>query len=51
MSRTQLTAAERKRVLQDEGPRIRARMQRLGLSAEELLGEKATTPVGRTRDR
>jgi GntR family transcriptional regulator len=41
-ARERLLRAERKRFLQDEWPRIRARMQRLGLSPEELLAEKAT---------
>lgn len=50
-ARERLLRAERKRFLQDEWPRVRARMQRLGLSAEELLGERATAPGAGTRDR
>jgi GntR family transcriptional regulator len=46
-----LLRAERKRFLQDEWPRIRARMDRLGLSPEELLREKATAPATRARGR
>ncbi|HUP46874.1 MAG TPA: GntR family transcriptional regulator [Thermoanaerobaculia bacterium] len=36
-ARDLLLAAERQRFLDDEWPRIRATIQRLGLSAEELL--------------
>jgi GntR family transcriptional regulator len=36
-ARTLLLAAERKKFLTDEWPRISANIQRLGLSAEELL--------------
>jgi len=51
-ARERLLRAERKRFLQDEWPRIRSRMQRLGLSAEELLREKATAASSaRTRGR
>ena len=50
-ARDRLLRAERKRFLQDEWPRIRKRMQRLGLSAEELLREKATASGGRARGR
>ena len=50
-ARERLLRAERKRFLQDEWPRIRARMHRLGLSPEELLQEKATVSGARTRGR
>ena len=50
-ARERLLRAERKRFLQDEWPRIRARLQRLGLSADELLREKATAAGARARDR
>ncbi len=48
-ARERLLRAERKRFLQDEWPRIRARMHRLGLSAEELLREKVTASGARRR--
>jgi GntR family transcriptional regulator len=48
-ARERLLRAERKRFLQEEWPRIRARMQRLELSPEELLREKA--PAARARGR
>ncbi len=48
-ARDRLMRAERKRFLQDEWPRIRARMHRLGLSAEELLREKVTASGARRR--
>jgi GntR family transcriptional regulator len=50
-ARERLLRAERKRFLQDEWPRIRARMHRLGLSPEELLQEKATASGARARGR
>ena len=50
-ARERLLRAERKRFLQDEWPRIRARMQRLGLSADELLRETATATGARARER
>ena len=48
-ARERLLRAERKRFLQDEWPRIRARMQRLGLSPEDLLREKVTSSSARPR--
>ena len=48
-ARERLLRAERKRFLQDEWPRIRARMHRLGLSPEELLREKLTASGARRR--
>jgi GntR family transcriptional regulator len=50
-ARERLLRAERKRFLQDEWPRIRARMQRLELSADELLQEKTAAPSARARGR
>jgi GntR family transcriptional regulator len=50
-ARERLLRAERRRFLQDEWPRVRARMQRLGLSAEELLLEKVAAPGPRARER
>ena len=50
-ARERLLRAERKRFLQDEWPRIRARMHRLGLSAEDLLREKVPVPTARARGR
>ena len=50
-ARERLLRAERKRFLQDEWPRIRKRMQRLGLSPEELLREKVAASSGRARGR
>jgi GntR family transcriptional regulator len=50
-ARERLLRAERKRFLQDEWPRIRARMHRLGLSAEELLREKVAASAARARRR
>ena len=50
-ARERLLRAERKRFLQDEWPRVRARMHRLGLSPEELLAEKATASAARARGR
>jgi GntR family transcriptional regulator len=50
-AREKLLRAGRKRFLKDEWPRIRARMHRLGLSAEELLGEKVTSSGARARGR
>src|SRR5829696_10260086 len=50
-ARERLLRAERKRFLQDEWPRIRARMQRLGLSPEELLQEKVPATAARPRGR
>lgn len=46
-ARERLLRAERKHFLQDEWPRIRARMHRLGLSPDELLREKVTASRGR----
>jgi len=40
-ARTQLLREERQRFLETEWPRVRATIQRLGLDAEELLGEKS----------
>jgi GntR family transcriptional regulator len=37
-ARALLLSAERQRFLEDEWPRVRATIKRLGLSAEELLG-------------
>jgi len=48
-ARERLLRAERKRFLQDEWPRMRAGMHRLGLSAEELLREKVTASGARRR--
>lgn len=50
-ARERLLRAERKRFLQEEWPRIRKRMQRLGLSPEELLREKMTAAGARARGR
>ncbi len=50
-ARERLLRAERKRFLQDEWPRIRARMQRLELSPEDLLSEKASVSSARARGR
>jgi len=50
-ARDRLMRAERKRFLQEEWPRIRARMHRLGLSPEELLREKVAASAARTRRR
>jgi GntR family transcriptional regulator len=50
-ARERLLRAERKRFLQEEWPRVLARMHRLGLSPEELLREKATAPGARARGR
>ena len=47
-ARERLLKDERKRFLHDEWPRIRARIHRMGLSAEELLHG---TPAGATRVR
>src|SRR5215210_1138114 len=48
-ARERLLRDERRRFLKDEWPRIRKRMERLGLSAEELLAEKATASGARAR--
>jgi GntR family transcriptional regulator len=50
-ARERLLRAERKRFLQEEWPRIRARMHRLGLAPEDLLGDKVTVSASRTRGR
>ena len=50
-ARERLLRAERKRFLQEEWPRIRKRMHRLGLSPEELLREKMTASGVRARGR
>ncbi|MEP7347319.1 MAG: GntR family transcriptional regulator [Gemmatimonadaceae bacterium] len=50
-ARERLLRTERKHFLQEEWPRIRARMHRLGLSAEELLREKVTASGARARGR
>ncbi len=50
-ARDRLMRAERKRFLQDEWPRIRKRMQRLGLSPEDLLRQKVTASGVRARGR
>jgi GntR family transcriptional regulator len=50
-ARERLLRAERKRFLQEEWPRIRARMHRLELSPEELLREKSPAAAARTRGR
>jgi GntR family transcriptional regulator len=50
-ARERLLRAERSRFLEDEWPRILARMQRLELSPEELLREKAAAPGARARGR
>lgn len=41
-ARERLRAAERARFLQDEWPRLRQRLQRLGIGAEQLHWESAT---------
>jgi GntR family transcriptional regulator len=48
-ARERLLRAERKRFLQEEWPRIRARMHRLELSPEELLQERVTASGARAR--
>jgi len=50
-ARDRLMRAERKRFLQEEWPRIRARMHRLGLSPEEVLREKVAASAARARRR
>jgi GntR family transcriptional regulator len=50
-ARERLLRSERRRFLDEEWPRVRATIQRLGLSAEELLRAKpaATRPKARAR--
>jgi GntR family transcriptional regulator len=50
-ARERLLRAERKRFLHDEWPRIRKRMHQLGLSADDLLGEKVAATNARARGR
>jgi GntR family transcriptional regulator len=40
-ARARLRDSERNRFLKEEWPEIRARMQRLGIDASELIGERA----------
>jgi GntR family transcriptional regulator len=40
-ARARLTESERNRFLKEEWPEIRARIQRLGIDASELIGERA----------
>jgi GntR family transcriptional regulator len=50
-ARERLLRSERRQFLQEEWPRVRARMDRLGLSPEELLGAKVVSPGVRARAR
>jgi GntR family transcriptional regulator len=43
-ARAQLLTDERQRFLEQQWPRVRATIERLGLDAAELLGQKSTTP-------
>jgi len=50
-AREQLLRSERRRFLDDEWPRVRATIQRLGLSAEELLRAKPAPARPKARAR
>lgn len=43
-------AAERRRFLGEQWPRVRATIERLGLTTEELLGEVATPPASEKKE-
>ena len=43
-ARAQLLTDERQRFLEQQWPRVRATIERLGLDAAELLGQKSPTP-------
>jgi GntR family transcriptional regulator len=44
-ARAQLLTDERQRFLEQQWPRVRATIERLGLDAAELLGQKSPTPA------
>ena len=50
-ARERLLRSERRRFLDDEWPRVRATIQRLGLSAEELLRAKSAPARPKARAR
>jgi GntR family transcriptional regulator len=50
-ARERLLRSERRQFLQEEWPRVRARIDRLGLSPEELLGATVVSPGVRARAR